>query len=399
MSNLKETLMEYISEEHLIEMASDMIRIPSYDGIPEQETGVARYVKSVFDANGIPCELKEVADGRCNVIATLDSGNPGKTIMLNAHMDTVPPNGWEDALKPKVVDGKLYGRGATDPKGQLACLVEAVLAVKKSGALEKGKIILTGVIDEEQNGFGTIDVLESGLTADGAIVAETSNLKILTAQRGLEWLNFHFTGKAVHSCKQREGINAIAKAVAFINAMEEKLIPKIESRTHPLLKESTINYCVIHGGTQPSTVAGACDLQLDRRFLPYESYEMVLGEFQEILDELAAKDPDFKCEMSVCKESAMKDGYAHLPMETSLDDPLVTVMQDAVRTAQEEEPVLGFMPAWTDAGVLNGYGKIPTVVMGAGGDAAHAPNEYVPVDDMVKEALICALTAINFCKS
>ena len=54
MNNLKQTLMERISEEHLIEMASDMIRIPSYHGIPQQETGVAKYVKSVFDANGIP---------------------------------------------------------------------------------------------------------------------------------------------------------------------------------------------------------------------------------------------------------------------------------------------------------------------------------------------------------
>ena len=100
MNTLKETLVAHISEEHIIEMTSDMVRIPSYAGIPNQETEVAKYVKSVFDANGIPCYLKEVANGRCNVIATLDSGKPGKTLMFNAHMDTVPPNGWADALNP-----------------------------------------------------------------------------------------------------------------------------------------------------------------------------------------------------------------------------------------------------------------------------------------------------------
>ena len=171
MNHLKEKLMEHISEEHLIELVSDMIRIPSYYGIPNQETGVAKYIKAFFDANGIHCELKEVVDGRCNVIATLDSGNPGKTILFNTHMDTVEPNGWEEAFEPKIVDGKLYGRGATDPKGSMACAMEAIAAVKKAGALKRGKIILTGVIDEEHNSIGTIDVLESGITADGAVIA------------------------------------------------------------------------------------------------------------------------------------------------------------------------------------------------------------------------------------
>ena len=399
MSTLKETLMAHISEERLIELVSDMIRIPSYHGIPNQETGVAKYIKAFFDANDIPCELKEVADGRCNVIATLDSGVPGKTLLFNTHMDTVEPNGWAEAFEPKIVDGKLYGRGATDPKGSMACVMEAVAAVKKAGALKQGKIIVTGVIDEEHNSLGTIDVLESGITADGAIVAETTNLEIYTAQRGLEWLRFRFIGKAIHSNKQREGINAIAKAVSFINAMEEKLIPKVYERTHPLLTESTLNYCVIHGGTQPSTVAGNCELQLDRRFLPYEDYDMVLGEFQALLDELAAKDPQFKCEMSVCEESAMKEGYVHLPFETPLEDPLVTVLQDAVRDATEKEPVMGFMAAWTDGGLLRGYGKIPTVVLACVGEGAHTDHENISVAHMPKTALAYALGAVEFCQS
>lgn len=399
MNALKETLMEQISEEHLIKLVSDMIRIPSYYGIPNQETGVAKYIKSVFDANGIPCELKEVVDGRCNVIATLDSGNPGKTILFNTHMDTVEPNGWAEAFEPKIVDGKLYGRGSTDPKGSMACAMEAILAIKKTGALKKGKIILTGVIDEEHNSIGTIDTLESGITADAAIIAETSDLRIYTAQRGLEWMKFHFIGKAIHGSKQREGINAIAKAVKFINAMEETLIPKAAERTHPLLKESTINYGVIHGGTQLSTVAGECDLFVDTRFLPYQDYDEVLGEFRAILDELAAKDPQFKCEMSVCEESIMKEGYVHLPFETPLDHPLVTTLQGAVKTVTTEEAEMGFMPAWTDGGLLSGYGKIPTVVFSCVGEGAHTDHENISVVHMPQTALIFALTAVEFCGS
>ena len=186
MSDLKEALMAHISEDHLVEMTSDMVRIPSYYGIPNQETEVAKYVKSVFDANGIPCYLRDVADGRCNVIATLDSGKPGKTIMFNAHMDTVEPNGWEDAFNPQVIDGKLYGRGSIDDKGPLACVIEAMLAIKAVGALEKGKIVVTGVLDEERNSIGTIDIVESRIPADAVIIAEETNFEIQTCQRGLE---------------------------------------------------------------------------------------------------------------------------------------------------------------------------------------------------------------------
>ena len=399
MSNLKETLMAHISEEHMIEMTSDMIRIPSYYGIPNQETGVAKYVKSIFDANGIPCELKEVADGRCNVIATLDSGVPGKTIMFNSHIDTVEPNGWAEAFEPKIIDGNLYGRGSIDDKGPLACVIEAILAIKKTGALEKGKIVLTGVLDEEHNSIGTIDIVESGIAADGAIVAEATLTKIQTAQRGLEWMKFHFIGKAVHGGKQREGINAIEKAVDFITAMREELIPKVFARTHPLLKEATVNYGVIHGGTQLSTVAGECDLLVDTRFLPYQEYEDVIGEFQELVDKLAAKDPQFKCEMSVCEESVMKEGYVHLPFETPLDHPLVTVLQDKFRETMDEEPVMSCCSAWTDGGILSRYGNIPTVVFGPGGGGAHTSEERILIDHMPKFALTYALAAVDFCKS
>ncbi len=400
MSKLKEVLMSHISEDHLVEMTSDMIRIESYYGVPNQETGVAKYIKSIFDANGIFCELKEVADGRCNVIAKLDSGKPGKTILFNGHMDTVEPNDMEDAFEPKIVDGKLYGRGASDMKGPLASMIEAMIAIKETGTLEKGTIIFTGVLDEEHNSIGTIDILESGITADGAIVGEPTELQVHTAHRGLEWFKFHFIGKTVHGGAQRDGINAISKAVDFINAMEGKLIPEVFSRTHPLLKEATVNYGVIHGGTQLSTVAGDCELYVDRRFLPYETYEEVTQQFQDLLDELAAKDPKFKCEMQVTEESAMKEGYVHLPMEIELDHPLVSMIRKAVTASTGEEPVMGFFPAWTDGGLLKGFGNIPTVVLGPGIVACcHSKEEHIPVDHLPKAALIYALTALDFCHS
>ena len=399
MSTLKETLKAYISEERVVKMTSDMIRIESYPGIPQRETKVAQYIKDIFDAHDIPCELKEVEDGRCNVIAVLDSGNPGKTLMLNGHLDTVPPYGWEEACVPKIEDGILYGRGTCDDKGPTAGLVEAVLALKASGELKKGKVVFTGVIDEEHKSLGTIDVIESGIQADAAIVAERSFFEIRNCQRGLEWLKFTFTGKAVHGGYVHDGINAISKANKFITALETELAPKIFGRKHPQLNEATVNMGVIQGGTQPSTVAGDCELTVDTRYLPYQEYEDVVGEFQELIDKLAAEDPQFKCEMSVCEESVMKEGYVHPPFELPVDHPLVTMLSGVIEDVTEKETVITYMKSWTDAGLIAKYANIPVVVLGPGGENPHAAPETVPIADLYNIALVYAMAAVEFCHS
>lgn len=399
MSDLKEKLHSCIDEDFLVKLTADMIKIESYAGVKNQETGVALYLKEVLEQYDIPCCIKEVADGRCNLIAEIDSGKPGKTLMLNGHMDTVKADGMEGAFEPRIIDGKLYGRGASDMKGPVASMAGAMIALKQTGALEAGRVLLAAVIDEEHKSLGTIDLLESGVTADGAIVGEPTQLQVCTAHRGLEWFQFHFIGKAVHGGAQREGINAIQKAVSFINALESDLIPEVYSRKHPLLQEATLNYGVIHGGTQLSTVAGECDLYVDRRYLPYETYDEVTAQFRNLLDKLAAEDPKFRCEMKVMDESVMKEGYVHEPMYTELDDPLVLQIRESVTEVLETEPVMSFFPAWTDGGLLRSYGNIPTVVLGPGLiECCHALNEYIPVEHLKKSAMIYALTAVDFCK-
>ena len=107
MSDLKEKLHSCIDEDFLVKLTADMIKIESYAGVKNQETGVALYLKEVLEQYDIPCCIKEVADGRCNLIAEIDSGKPGKTLMLNGHMDTVKADGMEGAFEPRIIDGKL----------------------------------------------------------------------------------------------------------------------------------------------------------------------------------------------------------------------------------------------------------------------------------------------------
>lgn len=398
MDTIDRRLRGFIREEELVRMTSDMISIPSYAGIEQQETGVAKYIKAVFDREGIDCRLEEVEDGRCNVIAVMKGTGGGKSLLLNGHMDTVEPNDMENAFEPRIADGMLYGRGASDMKGPVAAMMGAMLALKRAGITLKGDLTFTGVLDEEHNSIGTIDLLERGIQADGAIVGEPTELQVCTAHRGLEWYEFHFIGKTVHGGRQKEGINAIAKAVRFINALEEELIPKIYAKKHPLLEEATLNYGVIHGGTQLSTVAGDCYLYVDRRFLPYEEYEDVEREFRGLLAKLEQEDKDFRCTMKVTEESAMKEGYVHKAMEIPLDHPLVLTVKEAVRESTGHEAQMSYFPAWTDGGLLSGYAGIPTVVLGPGEIACcHSKDEHIHIENLTEGCLCYALAAARFC--
>ena len=263
MEDIKELLKQHIDRDEILKLTIDMVRMESHYKIQQQEKEVAEYIKAYFDANGIPAEVIVVEENRhYNVVATLDSGKPGKTLMLNGHLDTVLASGMEDAFDPKVIDGELWGRGTSDMKGPLATAMAAMKALKETGALKAGKVIFAGVADEEWNSGGAIDLIESGVagSVDAAIICEPTCLTVRNSNRGLEWFRFTFKGKAVHGGEMHKGVNAILKAVKFIDGLQEKLIPEAEKNG------GILNVGVINGGTKPSTVPGECELYVDKRY-------------------------------------------------------------------------------------------------------------------------------------
>ncbi|MDL2294692.1 M20 family metallopeptidase [Ruminococcaceae bacterium OttesenSCG-928-D13] len=394
----KTALRGAVASQEIVDWTMEMVRRPSYYGIPNQETAVAEYIKTVFDKEGIPCQLTEVEDGRCNVTATLKGTGGGKSILLNGHIDTVEPNDMERACDPYIENGRIHGRGTSDMKGPVACMMAAMIGIKRAGLQPKGDIQFAGVLDEEHSSIGTIDLLKRGITADGAIVGEPSGLEVCVAHRGLEWFVFHFIGKTVHGGRQKEGVNAIQKAVDFINEMNKSLVPKVYARKHPMLVEATVNAGVIQGGTQLSTVAGDCWLYVDRRFLPGENYDDVVEEFQSLLRTLEERDPTFKCEMRVTDESKMQDGYIHPPMEIALDHPLVKAVDAAILAESAVEPVHTLFPAWTDGALLSHYAGIPSVVIGPGEiEMCHSKNENIAVEQLERGYLTYALAVLDFC--
>ena len=387
-----------IDNNEIIKLLEDLISIPSYKGIKNQETKVAEYIHELFQNEGIESEIIKLQDGRANLIARIKGNSTGKTLLFTGHMDTVPPYDMPDALTLTREGDKLIGRGTNDMKGPLACMIMAMIGIKRMNIELGGDLIFAGVADEEEKSIGTIDLIERGIEADGAIVGEPSNLDICIAHRGLEWIDFEFIGKTVHGGKQAEGINAVLKASNFIQALENKLIPKLSERSHPATGHSTMNYGTINGGTQPSTVAGSCVLSIDRRWIPGEKYDDVLNEYAELIEEMRNDDPEFKCNIKVMNESKMKEGYVHEAMEIDQNHILVDLLNKSCEKEIKTTPKKTYFPAWSDGGLLNRYGGIPTLIFAPGDlETAHSKDEFIDVNQLMPAVKIYLQTAFEFC--
>lgn len=393
----RDRLAARLDVDEVVAVASALVAVPSHRDVPGRETACARRLAGILADWGLAPELVPVAGGRPNVHARLSGRAGGPSLLLTGHLDTVPAYDMDrPPFEPVVEDGKLWGRGAVDMKGALACMAMALKLLRDLDAPLPGDVWLAAVVGEEEQSEGTEYLIHHGPHADRAVVGEPTGLEIHAGHRGLEWLQFEFTGRATHAGTPERGVNAIRLAARFIQRVETELAPALARRRHPLIGPAVMNWGVIHGGTQPSMVADCCVVQLDRRRLPAEGLDQVLGEYQHILDELAAEDPDFRCQMSRMAENMLS--LDHGALEIALDHPLVTGLQ-AVLTALAPlgaaAPRLGAFGGWTDGALLSNFGHIPTVVLGPGDlSVAHSRAEFVPVEELRLATLAYALLAI-----
>ena len=393
-----------VSGEELLRWTMEMVAIPSYSGMPGQEEAMAKYLARLFESEGIECRIEDLGGGRFNAIARLPGTGidaEGRTLMLNGHMDTVPAYDMPRAFEPYIKDdGLLHGRGTSDMKGPLAAMAGSLIALKRSGVRLAGDLIYAAVADEEEASLGTIALLEEGLTADAVIVGEAMGRDAIgIAQKGLEWFKFIVLGKTVHGGKQDEGINAILKANRLIRALDEELTPKLKERRHPLLGHATLNIGVIRGGTQLSTVAGECVVEMDRRFIPgLETYESMYKELTDLVERLEREDPDFHCTLSVLDTSVMASGYVHQGMEQREDDRLVQIVKRSLESVSGRDAELVGCPCWTDAGLFGHYARVPVVIYGPGDIAmSHSKEECVDPAAIEESFRVFTAAALDFC--
>ena len=167
-----EKVIENLDDGYTVKVLKEMIRIPSVVG---EEKELADYLYNELESLGIPCELHEIEPDRPNVYARMSGTGSGKRLHFNGHTDTVPVvEGWEtDPFEPIEKDGRIYGLGACDMKGGMACILAALRAFADSGVRFNGELSFSGVIDEEAYSKGAKAMMDTDFAkADAMVLAE-----------------------------------------------------------------------------------------------------------------------------------------------------------------------------------------------------------------------------------
>lgn len=376
--------------DELERLLSDLVSINSInpDLVPGSpgEREVAHYSAAWLKRAGVEVELIESVSGRPNVVGIARGTGGGKTLLLNGHMDTVGVAGMPDGHQPRIKDGRLYGRGAYDMKGGIAACMLAIAEAKKQNL--RGDVIFTGVIDEEYASVGTMD-LAKRFHADGAIVAEFTELQLILAHRGFVWLEVETIGRAAHGSRPDLGVDAIVKMGKFLTELE-KLDQMLRSNpTHPLLESGSLHASLIQGGQELSSYPERCVLSAERRTLPGETPESVEAEFLAIVESLRQSDSSFN--------AVVRRGIDRSPLETREDAEIVQAIQAAsAKILKRPSPIAG-VQFWTDAALLSAAG-IPSVLFGPSGSGAHAVEEWVDLTSVRTCAEIYLATATSFCR-
>ncbi len=381
------------SREEVRSLLSDLVSIDSINPslVPGGggEKQIAGYVANWLEQAGVGAvELHEIAPDRPNVIGRVKGRSAGRTLMLNAHVDTVGIAGMSQPLVARAEGDRLYGRGAYDMKGGLAAIMLAAGRLASSSEFE-GELIVTAVADEEYASLGTQAVVSS-LSADAAIVTEPTGLRICSAHKGFAWLSIETNGRAAHGSRADLGIDAISHMGRVLASIESVGGELARRPPHPLLGTASLHASSIEGGGELSSYPAHCRLQLERRTLPGETPDSVLAEIENQLAKLSLADPTFSAHAELF---FWRDSF-----EVARDEEVVRAVDASATEIMGAHPrVYGDTP-WMDAALLSAAG-IPTVVFGPGGAGAHAAEEYGNLEEVAVCAQILAKTAITFCRS
>jgi len=414
------------SKDELVELARELIRIPSVYR-PESggsEEGIAHFLTRKLEELGLEVTVEEVAPGRPNVIAILKGqGGEGKTLMFEAHSDVVTEGDPEEWTYPpfeaEIADGRIYGRGACDTKGNLAAAIVAIKAIRESGVDFPGKILLGIPVDEEGLMLGIKHFIEHGWAkeVDGAIICEPEDNQICITQKGALRAEVNTYGKMSHGAMPLAGINPIPPMAEIIRRLVELERAEIERLgKHPFLGfpsfTPTVLQAPVVGEPQLNVMPSRCRMLLDIRTIPGQEHEELKARLAKLVAEVEAEvqkslREGFQRRIREELEEGLSQGLSFAAelnifedrpwTETPKDDPLVQAVDQAVRLVTGREPVYNGVPGATDGTFLWAWAKVPIVTIGAGDRLVpHQKDEWVEIAQLVETAKIYATSALIY---
>ena len=371
-----------------VKILGDMVAIPSY----KKEEEVADYLARRLKPLDIKCRRRKIAPGRYNLVATLGRGK--RSLLLNTHMDTVPPGDPDDWASPPLrmtrKGNNLVGRGCCDAKGSLAPMVAAIEALARSGVKLGGKLILQAVAAEESGGLGTSAEVAAGVQADAALVGEPTDLLPCIANKGVIWFRITLTGKSGHASSPEKGINPIVSAADLVNRLGG-LAETIGPKNNRWVGSPKLTVTGIQAGQAPNVIPHTCSLMIDRRMIPGEDAVQARKEIEQVIRQQRKEHPGVKAKMNMERLLYFDSS------QTDPNHPFVGVVRDSLRqvTGKRPRPV-GFR-AGCDMAFLVNTAQIPTLVLGPGSlSQAHAVNESIPEASVHQAARAYLAIAVNW---
>jgi acetylornithine deacetylase/succinyl-diaminopimelate desuccinylase-like protein len=370
-------ILDVIDLEDAVRLTQEIVRIPSVCGDEAElsDALTARMRTMGFDE----VYQQEALPGRKNVIGVVDSGRPGPTLVLTGHIDTKPVCvGWDDdPYSGRLEDGRVHGHAVMDMKAGVAGVVAAGAALARCKEYWTGKVLVSGVVDHMGDQIGAIRFFEEH-PADYCLLAELTDLEIYLGHRGRLYWDITCYGRAAHTCRRHDAINAIARITPLIDELEalrwmpDNVPDWITELVGPELYTAVGR---IYGGLPPggpSMVPDECTIRVDSRPHPGIEMEQVRDYIQAAVDRAQAKVPDVRYDMVLADR---KDSYL-----IDREHPLVRTLDEAYRTVAGEPPSYAAGSWLADTA---SFGKqVPTIIFGPGGGSVYTANEWLDVRDI-----------------
>jgi acetylornithine deacetylase len=347
------------------------------------EARIANHLASRLSDAGYAVRLIPAASDprRVSLIAERTGSRPGRTVVLNGHLDTVGVEGMPAPFTPRIEAGRLYGRGASDMKGGVAGLV--VAAEQLAAADAPGTVIVALVADEEDASVGAEAVLHelSSRELQLCLIAEPTWLELAGAHRGYAVVEVELRGRAAHSSQPEEGVDTVRALGRLLTALAEADDALKRRPAHPLLSHGSLMATVVRAGNAPFTVAARAEVSVERRILPGESPAAALDDVRAIVEEVAAATPGLETDVRLThSRDAWQADAGGAAAEFS------SLLGRALATAGAPSPSTVGAPYWMESALWQAAG-VPTVVCGPAGGGLHAVDEWVELAQVERFAI------------
>lgn len=400
-----------------VDFTAELVKFPSVRGA---EQGVQDFIAGELRRRGYAVDRWRIdvddikhMDGFSPVHVSFENGysvvgahradNPtGRSLILNGHVDVVPPGPldmWRTPpFEPRIEDGWMHGRGAGDMKAGVAAMVYALDALKRLGHEPAADVFVQTVIEEESTGNGALSCVQRGYRADAALIPEPMGEKLIRAQVGVIWFQLKVRGRPVHALATGTGANAIDNAYALVTALrglEERW--NGADRRHPLYADIehpiNLNMGMIHGGDWASSVPAWCTVDLRIAVFPDQDLAEARAEIEDCVNTAAAAHPFLAgSPPEIVYNGFMSKGYI-------------------LRHAEDAEAVLGAAhgrvydtpledvatTALTDSRFLGLYADTPAMVYGPMAENIHGFDERVDLESVRRNTQAIALFIADWC--